>query len=419
MTLPTVAQIPPHDPPRVAPQSALAAVTHPDPYPYYAELARRDGLWFDRGLGLHLATSPAAVSAVLAHQALRVRPPGEPVPRHLTGAAAELFGRLVRMNDGERHARVKQVLASALGATATRVKTPEADARTREVSDAAGRLAATYASELGLPAGDPRAIDAWVRYTPAAVMARLVGFAAGDAAAVARWVEAFVAGWSPGRTEADETRIYGAATAAGSLLDAAQRLAAAPPANSIAARAADAAAGRNGIDAADLAANLAGLVSQAFEATAGLLGNALVALARAVTADRSFADDLARDPQRLRRWLADVSRADPSVHNTRRFAATDCTVLGTPLSAGAAVLVVLAAANRGAAAAHELAAHEFGLARHACPGADAALGIVAGALQALLQSGFDVTALPRDVCYRPLPNARLPVFFAETSGSPR
>jgi cytochrome P450 len=400
-----------------APTDPVAAVTHPDPYAYYAALALREGLWRDDALALHVASAPSAVRAALAHGALCVRPPAEPVPRHLQGSAAgELFGRLVRMSDGAWHAPLKRLIVDVLAPAA----------RARPLEAIAARVGADCATRS---AREPAHwIDAWVRIVPAAAMAEHVGFGADEAGLVARHVAAFTAGFAPpapGGT--DGVRIDTAGTAAAALLDAALRLLNAPPVHSVAARAVEAAAARPDVERHQLAANLVGLVSQTSEATAGLLGNSLLALARDDARDmrdshagrdgrdtkRLSRKRKMRDTEALRRHVAAVSRADPSIHNTRRFAAADCEVLGTPLAAGSPVLVVLAAANAGAPGTH----HEFGAGPHACPGTEAAVRLVAAALQALLDTGFDLDTLPRRAGYRPLPNARLPVFFPEPSRS--
>lgn len=95
------------------PAHPLDAVTHPDPYPYYATLARKQPLYRDAALDMWVAAHPATIDAVLRHPAARVRPASEPVPRGLCpGAAGELFGRFVRMNDGAAHARLKTLLVN-------------------------------------------------------------------------------------------------------------------------------------------------------------------------------------------------------------------------------------------------------------------------------------------------------------------
>ena len=90
------------------PEHAVAAVTHPDPYPYYAELVAKRPFQRDGTLGFWVAASAAAVTAVLTSELCRVRPVSEPVPKALVGTAAgDVFGRMVRMNDGAYHVRLK------------------------------------------------------------------------------------------------------------------------------------------------------------------------------------------------------------------------------------------------------------------------------------------------------------------------
>src|SRR5687768_83526 len=96
------------------PDDPIAAVVHPDPYPYYAALAAEPMRRHER-LGLLVAARTADVVAVLSSDRLRVRPPAEPVPRAIAdGAAGEVFGRLVRMTDGPRQAEGKRAVRQAL-----------------------------------------------------------------------------------------------------------------------------------------------------------------------------------------------------------------------------------------------------------------------------------------------------------------
>ena len=57
------------------PANAIAAVTHPDPYPYYAELVASRPLHRDDSLGLWVAASAASVTR-RAHKRPVLRPPG-------------------------------------------------------------------------------------------------------------------------------------------------------------------------------------------------------------------------------------------------------------------------------------------------------------------------------------------------------
>lgn len=96
------------------PVDALAAVGHPDPYPWYRQLREERPLFFDAGLQLWIASSHAVIEAALQQPALRVRPPDEPVPLALQGTAAgEVFARLVRMSDGDFHAAHKPAVVRA------------------------------------------------------------------------------------------------------------------------------------------------------------------------------------------------------------------------------------------------------------------------------------------------------------------
>src|SRR5262245_47918681 len=97
------------------PANPIAAVTHADPYPYYAELVAERPLYHDAGLGLWVASSAAAVDAVLASGLCRVRPPAEPVPTALVGSpAGTIFGSLVRMTEGPAQAAAKAAVAATL-----------------------------------------------------------------------------------------------------------------------------------------------------------------------------------------------------------------------------------------------------------------------------------------------------------------
>src|SRR5262249_27519279 len=102
--------------------------------------------------------------------------------------------------------------------------------------------------------------------------------------------------------------------------------------------------GRDGSDV--IVANGIGFMTQAYEATAGLIGNTLLALAR-----RPERRERARaEPGLLPQVVYEVLRHDPPVHNTRRFLAAAGVIAGQAMRAGDAVLVVLAAANRDPAA---------------------------------------------------------------------
>ncbi|OUM02080.1 cytochrome P450 [Variovorax sp. JS1663] len=376
------------------PADAIAAVTHPDPYPWYARLREGPALVRDEGLRLWVASRAEVMREVLAHPAMRVRPAAEPVPRAIAGTpAGELFGRLVRMNDGAPHAAHKPVLQRALAGLDLGI----ARAGMRRI---APQLPAATAAE---------ACFTW----PVAGVAHLLGFDDEALPPLAAWTRDFVACLSPLSSEA---QLQAASEAAAALMARFEALVAARPAREDSLLAA--VRGQAPDDGSRaLLANLVGLLSQTCEATAGLMGNSLVVLAR----EPGLHAQITAQPLLLEALVAETARHDPSVQNTRRFAAEPLTVAGTALAAGDAVLLVLGAAHRDPALnpapdRFDLQRAErrmlgFGHGLHACPGQALACTLAAAGVEALLAGGLDPAGLAeRGWDYRPSANARIPVF---------
>lgn len=126
-----------------------------------------------------------------------------------------------------------------------------------------------------------------------------------------------------------------------------------------------------------------GLLVQAYDATAGLIGNA-VAAARRHPSGRWPVPDL----------LAETLRYDPPVRQTRRLATVPLRIAGVAVSAGAIVVLDLAAANRDPSAFADPDVFRpgrggpdpltFGGPPRVCPGRDHALAIATGVVEAVL-----------------------------------
>ena len=382
---------------------AIAAATHADPYPYYAELAARQGLFFDARLKLWVAASAADVCAVLAHADLRVRPPAEPVPAAIAGGSAgQVFGALVRMNDGERHAAPKIVLQRALAGLDLAAVHARAGGLASDLAAAAG---AGVRRTLG-----PQALSAWTFAVPVQTVASLLGFRDAQLPQVAAWMGGFVACLSPLSSAEQVARAHGAALA---LLDSFKALlqSSAPPEGSLLAAVLSEADAAGWSNANAILANLVGLLSQTYEATAGMIGNSIVAVMREPGKAALPAAAL----------VAGVMRDDPPIQNTRRFAAEDVNIGGARIEAGQAILVLLAAAGRDSAAGavplHSMAqgaqpdhgyGYGYGHGAHACPGQALSQTIAAAALEVLLRDG---PPAPMAWRYRPSVNARIPEFI--------
>lgn len=340
--------------PMSPPADVLAAVSHADPYPYYDALAQARPPFHDADLGLWVCAHPDTVRAVLADADCRVRPLHEPVPPALDGPAGMVFGALARMNDGVPHAQIRTVLQAALeGVPVDAMCVPRA-----ATLDAAG-------------------LNAFMFDAPVQAVASLLGCPVPQRAAVAAQVGRFVRALSP---RADAAQIEVAHEAAAALLAALRRLVVEPPADAPLLHAVLARAGA--VDADVLLANLLGLLSQSYEATAGLIGNCIVARLRGAKDDPAALVDA-------------VMRDDPAIHNTRRYTARAIDIEGVEVDAGQAILLVLAAARE-----------PFGHGRHACPGQALARAVTVQAVAAL------EGCLPEvGWRYRASPNARMPEFF--------
>ena len=379
------------------PADPVTAVTHADPYPFYETLRAGPPLARNESLRLWVASRAEVIEALLlAPGALRVRPVAEPVPRVIAGSpAGEVFGHLVRMNDGPAHAAHKPALQRALAGL---------------------DLGAAHAAALQVARQVPeQSLSDTLFAMPIQAVAHLLGFAPEALPQVELWMRDFVACLSPLATEPQLQR---ASSAADALMTRFEALAAGTPPRHgtlLAAVLADSAVGAPLSRA--LLANLVGLLSQTCDATAGLLGNSLVALL-----GEPALRAIARTRDGLHAIVEETARHDPSVQNTRRFLAQPVTISGAPLEAGDAVLLVLASANRDPAFNAEpdrfmpVRAQRrmlgFGHGVHACPGQALACTLAAAGLEALLARGLDLDALrERGWHYRPSANARIPVFY--------
>lgn len=364
----------------------ITAATHPDPYPFYAALRAAGGLAFDPVLNLWVASSAEAVCAVLHHTDCLVRPVHEPVPKAIAeGPAGHVFGHLMRMNEGERQRCPRAAIAPALQDTTPRQI--EALVRARRLQDGAEGL--HQAQFIG----------------PASVVAALLGFNSTDSRLISALTGDFVACLSP---LSQAPQLDAAHRASEQLTRLFQERIEAQD-NPLLMR-----MGQGFEDADSKIANLIGLLSQTYEATAGLIGNALLAL----IGDPALRQVLRDDPAQVGPLLAEVQRFDPPVQNTRRFVAAPCELLGSALNPGETILVLLASANRDPQLNTQpdvllldrpnRRSFSFGSGRHECPGQTLAMGIARVTLAMILEGEPPLERLTWR--YRPSVNARIPLF---------
>lgn len=368
----------------------ITAATHPDPYPYYASLRAKGGLTFDQQVQSWIASSAEAVCAVLRHADCHVRPPQEPVPKAIAGRpAGQVFGHLMRMNEGERQRCPRSAIAPGLQDIDR--QQVRAWVRAGFIEDGAAGL--HHAQFIG----------------PVAVVAALLGFSPADSRLLSALTRDFVACLSP---LSDAAQLHAAHRATGQLQVLFRKRIEAN--DSASAWLTGICQGFAGVAPNDLVANLIGLLAQTHEATAGLIGNALLALIR----DPALLHRIREEPTLIGPLQAEVQRFDPPVQNTRRFVVARCDILGVSLEPEEAIVVLLASANRDPALNPQpdllltdrlnRRSFSFGAGRHECPGQTLAMDIAAASLATILERAPQPDRL--DWRYRPSVNGRIPVF---------
>ncbi|MNP00770.1 Biotin biosynthesis cytochrome P450 [compost metagenome] len=325
---------------------------------------------------------------MLHHPDCHVRPTHEPVPKAIAeGAAGRVFGHLMRMNEGERQRCPRAAIAPRLQGIDPRQV--EALVRARFLQEGAEGL--HQAQFIG----------------PASVVAALLGFNPTDCHRVSELTADFVAGLSPLSQASQLDLAHRASEQLTGLIQERIEAQDSPLLLGIG-------QGFEGADPDSKIANLIGLLSQTYEATAGLIGNALLAL----IGDPALRRTLREAPTQIGSLLAEVQRFDPPVQNTRRFIAAPCEILGTALNPGEVLLVLLASANRDPQLNPQSdtllldrpnrRSFSFGSGRHECPGQTLAMDIARATLTAILEREPLLDQLTW--CYRPSVNGRIPLF---------
>src|SRR5262245_48041474 len=380
------------------PQDPITAVTHADPYAYYADLVARKPLYYDDKLRLWVASSAVAVATVLTNHLCKARPATEPVPKSLLGSpAAEIFRHLVRMNDGERHCPFKQAVSAALAS-----------------------IDLVHAAQQGekwarflLEEVESNRLTRFAFHLPVYVVGSLLGVRQDMLHQTALWVGDFARCVAPASSP---EQIERGKTAAGHLIEMFR----APGHEDGLLSALAKEAKRAGRGEADvIVANGIGFLSQAYDATAGLIGNTLLAIG----SRPELRDQVSADPDLLRPVIQEVLRYDSPVQNTRRFLAADGIVAGEKMKAGHAMLVSLAAANRDPSVnpsperfdifRKERRIFTFGVGAHACPGDALATTIAKAGVEQVIASGVAIGRLTETMTYRASANTRIPIFEEE------
>ncbi|EFE93731.1 hypothetical protein [Serratia odorifera] len=310
-------------------------------------------------------TDAQRVQAALSHAELTVRPWQQPVPLPLIDTPAQsIFAAMVRMRDGEVHRGLKMAVSQVL-----------ADISAQQIE----QLTRHVAQQLAPQMPDAEALTRFNYALPVCVLGLALGIEPPHWVALVDEVLDFVRCIAPGGTPA---QMASGAVAAGRLY---QRVSQGqgPLCVALLNR-----CRQYGSDRHSALANAVGLLFQACEGTAGLMGLALLAGAATVVNAETAIEQVLRDT--------------PPIQNTRRFAGRDGAWLaGQWLAAGQSVRVPLYTPQ---------ASFAFGHGAHRCPGEGWATIIALNGLHHLAALEIDRRLLLH-VRWRESQNARVAEFY--------
>lgn len=370
-----------------APKDPINAVTHPNPYPYYAALRESSPVHWIAAYNTWAVVSAQAVKTGLRLDCAKVRPPSAPIPDFLRGnPAGEVFGSLARMNDGTAHACQRERVLQLM----RKVAAIDFAVRAEDVIET---VAAAWCERP-----DGASINEIARRMPVMTVLAALGLRPELHEAMFTSTIAWVAGLSPLATGAERQSAIDAMACMLSML------------------------AENGVECIEDAASYISLLMQPHDGTVGLIGAGLLRLAE----DAHLREDAVTGKLPWGRFGAEVLRHDPPIQNTRRTLAADAVIEGTRMRSGDSVLLVLAAAARDPAL-HEVpdifkldrtlgASLALGGGAHACPGGPTALAIAVCTWRHIVEraSASTLEGLAQGVSWQASVNARIPIFDTQT-----
>ena len=297
-----------------------------DPYPFYARAREAGPLAWWEELGMPVATTHAAVMAVLKDRRLGREAPPAPAPPHLAPFDALEAHSLLEI-EPPRHTRLRALVARAFTSRAVAALAPGIEALCHDLVDA-------------FPEGPFDLLPAYAERVPVLTIARLLGVPDADADDLLAWSHAMVAMYQAGRTRAVEDAAAAASAEFAAYLRAAVAAKRAAPRDDLLSALVAARDGEDRLSEEELISTAVLLLNAGHEATVHAIGNGAAALL--VRGLRPLGD-----PDAL---VEEVLRFDPPLHLFTRWAKEECEVLGHPLAAGEQVGCLLASAGRDPAA---------------------------------------------------------------------
>jgi cytochrome P450 len=161
--------------------------------------------------------------------------------------------------------------------------------------------------------------------------------------------------------------------------------------------------------------NLAGLMTQSYDACRGLLSNAMLQMLN----DGTYFRNIVNDSSNFKKFVVESLRYDPPVQNTRRIAADDIILENCKIRKGEMLLLVLAAANRDESHFSNPNTFDierinntdyltFGTGSHACLAADFAIRMTMDAMHCFFDQYPNAKLYSTYIQYEAVVNGRLP-----------
>ncbi|MEM9476266.1 MAG: cytochrome P450 [Pseudomonadota bacterium] len=331
-----------------------------DPYPFY-DRARTAGdiVWWE-DYALPVATTHAAVNAVLKDRRLG-REPVDPltVPDHLAPFYAVEAHSMLEL-EPPRHTRLRGLVLRAFTSRRIAALAPEISALCHDLIDR-------------FPDGEVDMLTAYAQPIPVIIIARLLGVPEAMADQLLAWSNAMVGMYQAGRTRTMEDAAATAAREFSDFLKTYVDKRRATPADDLITHLIAAEEDGTRFSTDELITTCILLLNAGHEATVHTLGNGIKTLLETGTPASAFTDPA------IDQTVEEILRYDPPLHLFTRYVYEDLTLCGNSFQRGDQIGALLASANRDPGIWTDPARFDptrpittnaaFGAGRHFCVGA--------------------------------------------------
>ena len=383
-----------------AKQCPIKAMGTTDPSISYQELINKGSIYWDENQNAWVVTSAALIQQIMSDPVFKARPAREPVPKAIQEhASAEIYSRLIRMNDLENQTQIKTLIRELL-----------ASVDHKRLAEIAVHFTQNFVQSDDF---DVERLNTLAFLVPGQIIAYHLGFRGVHVDEYAHRVADFVKAISP----LSDAAALAEAHQASEVLISRFEQDVQDHENSLFAEFTQRvnSADIENFDNAWIRANAIGFMSQTYDATAALILNALLYLSGMPQNDRAAYANV----DQCQQLLTEIIRFYSPVQNTRRFASTDMAIGGVNIAAGDMCLLLLAAANFDPELNSEPQTFKadrtqpqyltFGHGQHQCPGHDMALTMSSHILSTIMKN-VDLNEIEtQQVAFMDSFNARIPM----------